>query len=60
MAEAVVEDKQAIATQLSALLQKSPFDAKFYNVTFDDDGNPKEVEIEQAVQQVVMIRVDLK
>jgi deazaflavin-dependent oxidoreductase (nitroreductase family) len=59
MAEAVAEDKDAIATELAAHLKNSPFDAKFYNVTFDDDGNPEEDKIRQAVQTVVMIRVQL-
>jgi deazaflavin-dependent oxidoreductase (nitroreductase family) len=58
-AEPVAEDKQAIAAELMAHLRKSPFDAKFYDVTFDDQGNPRAEDIEQAVQSVVMIRVQL-
>ena len=59
MAEAVTEDKQAITAELAAHLKNSPFDAKFYEVTFDEAGNPKEEEIERAVKTVVMIRVQL-
>lgn len=59
IAEPVAEDKQAIAEALTAHLQQSPFDARYYNVTFDDNGNPLKKEIEQAVKSVVMIRVQL-
>ena len=40
MAEAVADDKQAIAAELTAHLRMSPFDARYYDVTFDDQGNP--------------------
>lgn len=59
LAEPVVEDKQAIAEALAAHLRQSPFDAKFYNVTYDDEGNPNKEEVEQAVRTVVMVRVQL-
>ena len=59
LAEPVVEDKGAIAAGLTAHLRKVPSDAKYYNVTFDDHGNPSAEEVEQAVQTVVMIRVQL-
>lgn len=59
LAEPVAEDKQAIAAGLTAHLRKVPSDAKFYGVTFDDQGNPKTEEAEKAVQTVVMIRVRL-
>jgi deazaflavin-dependent oxidoreductase (nitroreductase family) len=59
LAEAVADDKDAIAAELSAHLRNSPFDAKFYDVAFDDDGNPKEDQVVKAVQSVVMIRVCL-
>lgn len=58
-AEAVVGDKQAIAVELAAHLKQSPFDAKFYEVTFDDQGNPVREEVERAVETVVMVRVQL-
>lgn len=55
-AEAVVEDKGAIAAGLTAHLRKVPSDAKYYAVTLDDHGDPNPEEVEQAVQTVVMIR----
>lgn len=59
LAEPVVEDKRAIEAGLAAHLRKVPSDAKYYSVTFDDHGNPRAEEVEQAVQTVVMIRVQL-
>ena len=59
VAQPVVEDKQAIAAGLTAHLQQVPTDAKFYGVTFDDQGNPRAAEVEKAVQTVVMIRIRL-
>lgn len=58
-AEPVAEDKEAIATGLTAHLRNVPSDAKYYSVSFDESGNPKAEEVEQAVQTVVMIRVKL-
>ena len=34
-------------------------DARCYDVTFDDHGNPNTEEVERAVQTVVMIRIRL-
>src|SRR5512136_2638547 len=59
LAEPVVEDKQAIVTELTEHLRKVPTDAGFYGVTFDDHKNPRAEEVEKAVQTVVMIRVQL-
>ena len=59
LAEVVAEDKQAIAAGLTAHLRKVPGDARYYGVTFDDQGNPRAEEVEQAVQTVVMIRIQL-
>lgn len=59
LAEPIVEDKDAIATGLIAHLRDVPSDAKYYNVTFDELGNPRAEEVEKAVQTVVMIRVRL-
>jgi deazaflavin-dependent oxidoreductase (nitroreductase family) len=59
LAEPVAEDKGAIAAGLAAHLRKVPSDAKFYGVTFDDHGNPRAEEVEEAVQNVVMIRIRL-
>lgn len=59
LAEAVAEDKQAIAASLAAHLRQVRSDANFYKVTFDEQGNPNMTEVAQAVQTVVMIRVRL-
>jgi deazaflavin-dependent oxidoreductase (nitroreductase family) len=57
IAEPVAEDKQAIAQALGEHLRKVPSDAKYYDVTFDEEGNPRAEEVAQAVQTVVMIRI---
>jgi len=44
---------------LAAHLKKSPFDARFYDVTIDDHGNPIQEEVEKAAQTVTMIQVQL-
>jgi deazaflavin-dependent oxidoreductase (nitroreductase family) len=59
LAEPVAGDKQAIAAGLSAHLRVVPSDARYYGVTFDEHGNPRSEEVEQAVQSVVMVRVRL-
>jgi len=59
LAEAVAEDKQAVAVGLEAHLRKVPSDGGFYGVTFDDQKNPKAEEVEKAAQSVVMVRVRL-
>jgi hypothetical protein len=56
-AEPIAEDKQVVAAELTSHLRKSPFDARFYNVTIDEHGNPVSEDVEQAVQTVAMIRV---
>lgn len=58
-AEAVVEDKKAIAARLAKHLRKVPGDARYYGVTFDEGGIPNAAEVEKAVETVVMIRVRL-
>lgn len=59
LADAVAEDKQAVAAGLAAHLRKVASDARYYGVTFDDQGQPKMHEVEQAAKTVVMIRVRL-
>ncbi len=58
-AEPVAGDQQAIAAGLAAHLRQVPSDARYYGVTFDDQGNPVEDEVKKAVQTVVMIRFRL-
>jgi len=57
--EPIVEDKGTIAAKLAAHLRRVPSDARYYDVTFDERGNPQAEEVEKAVQTVVMIRVQL-
>jgi deazaflavin-dependent oxidoreductase (nitroreductase family) len=57
--EPVAEDKQAIAAGLAEHLKNVPSDARYYGVTFDDQGNPRAEELEQAVETVVMIPIQL-
>lgn len=59
LAEPVAEDKGAVAAGLAAHLRKVPSDAKYYGVTFDDQGDPRAEEVAQAVQSVVMIPIQL-
>jgi deazaflavin-dependent oxidoreductase (nitroreductase family) len=59
LAETVAEDKQAVAAGLRAHLRKVPSDARYYGVTFDEQNNPDPVEVEQAAQTVVMVRIQL-
>jgi len=58
-AEPIVDDKQTIGSGLMTHLQKSPFDARFYNVTIDEHGIPNPQDVEQAVKTVVLLRVQL-
>jgi deazaflavin-dependent oxidoreductase (nitroreductase family) len=57
--EPVAEDKQAVAAGLTAHLQKVRSDARYYGVTFDDNGSPRAEEAEKAAQTVVMLRIRL-
>ena len=58
-AEPIAEPKQEIADALAAHLRKSPFDARYYDVTIDENGSPNLDDVERAVQSVTMIRVQL-
>ena len=58
-AEPVADDKQIIASALTTHLRKSPFDARFYDVTIDEAGNPNLEDVEKAVKTVAMIQVQL-
>ncbi len=59
LAEPVAGDKQVIAAGLAAHLRKVPSDARYYQVTFNEHGDPSAEEVEKAVQTVVMIRIRL-
>lgn len=57
--EVEAADKQAVAAGLAAHLRKVPSDARYYGVTFDDQGNPRGDEVAKAAQSAVMIRIRL-
>jgi deazaflavin-dependent oxidoreductase (nitroreductase family) len=59
LAVPVAEDKQAVAAGLDAHLRMAPSDAKYYAVTFDENGNPRADEVEKAAQSAVMIHIQL-
>jgi deazaflavin-dependent oxidoreductase (nitroreductase family) len=59
LAEPIAEDKQAVAAGLAEHLRKVQSDAKYYDVTFDDQGNPRPEEVEKAAQSAVMVRIRL-
>jgi len=58
-AEVVADDKRAVAAGLLTHLSKVRSDARYYGVTFDEQGHPKAIDAEAAAQNVVMIRVRL-
>jgi len=57
LAEPIAEDKQTVAAALTDHLRKSPYDARYYDVTIGEDGTPSATDVEQAVRTVTMIRV---
>lgn len=59
VAEPVAEDKRVVAEALAAHLRKVPSDAKYYEVTFDEQGKPKAEEVAEAAQTVVMVGIQL-
>jgi deazaflavin-dependent oxidoreductase (nitroreductase family) len=59
IAAPIADDKQAIAAELMSHLKQSPFDARYYDVTYNDQRDPIQEEVNQAVQTVVMIQVQL-
>jgi deazaflavin-dependent oxidoreductase (nitroreductase family) len=60
LAEPIAEDKQAVAAGLAEHLRKVRSDAKYYAVTFDEQGNPGSEAVERAAQSAVMIRIQLR
>jgi F420H(2)-dependent quinone reductase len=59
LAEPIAEDKSAVAAGLAEHLRKVPSDARYYRVTFDEGGNPRTEDVEQAAQTVVMLDIQL-
>ncbi len=55
----VIVDEQAVASCLTALLQKVPNYAKYYRVALDSSGRPMRADCERAALGRVMVRIDL-
>ena len=58
-AEAISDEKAAIATSLLAFLRKHPAPATGYHVPLDADGQPNPEAVQQAAHFVVMVRIHL-
>ncbi|TMD63166.1 MAG: DUF385 domain-containing protein [Chloroflexi bacterium] len=58
-AEAISDDKAAIATGLLAFLRKHPTLASGYNIPLDAAGQPNPEAVQQAAHFVVMVRIQL-
>ena len=58
-ADAIADDKAAVAEGLRDFLRVVRFDARIYGVNFDDDGEPNWEDVQRAAQRATMIRVQL-
>jgi deazaflavin-dependent oxidoreductase (nitroreductase family) len=58
-ADVVAKDKEVIAQALQSFLRTVRFDARFYQVKFDDDGDPNWEDVQRAAQRCVMINIEL-
>jgi hypothetical protein len=58
-AEAISDDKTAIATELLAFLRKNPTLARGYNIPLNAAGQPNPAAVQQAAHFVVMVRIHL-
>lgn len=59
-AEPVADDVTQIADVLAKMLVVVPSDARFYNVTFDSDGQPNPAEVQKAAADAIMIQITLQ
>ncbi len=58
-ADVVSDDKQAVAAGLAQHLCQVRGDARYYDVTFDDHGSPRDDQVAAAAQTVTMVIVQL-
>lgn len=58
-ATAEADDRETIAAGLRDFLRSVRFDAKVYQVNFDEDGQPNWEDVRRAAERVTMIRVQL-
>jgi deazaflavin-dependent oxidoreductase (nitroreductase family) len=55
-----IADDEAVKTAgLMAMIQHNPRDAKYYGVTFGEDGQPNPDEVARGARDAVMVRVQL-
>ena len=59
-AEVTVEDKQVVAEDLRAFLRTVRSDARFYQVSYDPDGEPNWEQVQRAAQRTAVIHVQLE
>jgi len=59
-ADVIDEDKEAVAAGLRTFLGKVRSDARFYQVKFDDNGEPNREDVQQAAQRCVMLHIRLE
>jgi hypothetical protein len=55
----VVTDREAITESLTRLLRNVPFNAKYFGVHFDADGQPIREQVERGSQHHVMVKIQL-
>ena len=58
-ADIVSEDKEAIASELQRFLNVVRSDARFYQVTFDEDGRPKWEDVQRAAQDSTLLKIQI-
>jgi deazaflavin-dependent oxidoreductase (nitroreductase family) len=59
LADPIAEDKQAVAAALGEHLKRVPGDARYYGVTFDETGCPRQAGLAEAALSVVMVSIQL-
>jgi hypothetical protein len=55
----IPENREGKIAGLSSLLTAVPSDARFDNVSLDQEGRPNQADLEQAVESATMIEVSL-
>jgi deazaflavin-dependent oxidoreductase (nitroreductase family) len=59
-AVAIHGDVGCKSEKLAEMLKAVPGDAGFYNVHFDENGDPNREDVERAVQDAVLIHIELE
>ncbi len=58
-AVAIKDDVDLKMDNLAKMMRAVPGDSRFHNVQFDENGEPRREDIERAVQEAVMIHIQL-